>query len=67
MNIVYAAEKPSIARVLSEHVKRTVAPADIDVQANPDESGSFFIRWQYDRYVLAPDGQVAADVLMLAE
>lgn len=67
MNIVYAAEKPSIARVLSEHVQRTVAPADIDIEANPDETGSFFIRWQLDRYVLAPNGQVAADELTLLD
>ena len=67
MNIVYAAEKPSIARVLSEHVKRKVAPADIDVEANPDETGSFFIRWQLDRYILAPNGEVAADMLTLVE
>jgi hypothetical protein len=67
MNIVYAAEKPSIAKVLSEHVKRTIAPSDINVTANPNETGSFFIRWQLDRYVLAPNGEVAADVLTLAE
>lgn len=67
MNIVYAAEKPSIAKILSEHVKRSVAPSDINVTANPDETGSFFIRWQFDRYVLAPNGKVAADCLVLAE
>ena len=67
MNIVYAAEKPSIAKVLSEHVKRTIAPCDINVTANPDETGSFLIRWQFDRYVLAPNGEVAADVLVLAK
>jgi len=67
MNIVYAAEKPSIAKVLSEHVKRTIAPSDINVTANPDETGSFLIRWQFDRYVLSPNGEVATDVLVLAE
>ena len=67
MNIVYAAEKPSIAKVLSLHVRRAVAPNDISVTANPDETGSFFIRWQLDRYILAPNGDVAADVLTLAE
>ena len=67
MNIIYAAEKPSIARILSEHVKRRVAPAEINVTANPAETGSFFIRWQFDRYVLSPNGHVAADILTLAE
>ena len=67
MNIVYAAEKPSIAKVLSEHVKRTIAPNDINVTANPDETGSFFISWRLDRYILAPNGEVAADVLTLAD
>jgi hypothetical protein len=67
MNIVYAAEKPSIATILSKHVKRRIAPTDINVTANPDETGSFFIRWQFDRYVLSPNGDVAADVLSLAD
>lgn len=67
MDIIYAAEKPSIARVLSEHVKRRIAPAEINVTANPSETGSFFIRWQFDSYVLSPNGHVAADILTLAE
>ncbi len=67
MNIVYAAEKPSIAKVLSQHVKRRIAPAEIKVTANPDETGSFFICWQLDRYVLSPNGDVAADFLTLAD
>lgn len=67
MDIVYAAEKPSIARVLSEHVKRRISPSDINVTANPDETGSFFIRWQFDRFVLSPSGEVRADRLSLVE
>lgn len=67
MNIVYAAEKPSIAKVLSEHVKRQISPGDIDIQANPDETGSFFIRWQFDRFILSPSGEVADNVLALIE
>lgn len=59
MNIVYAAEKPTIARVLSEHLCRDVAENDIDVQANPDETGSFLINWNIHSYVMAPDGSVA--------
>jgi hypothetical protein len=61
MDIVYAAEKPSIARVLSEHVQREIGPAEIQVAANPDETGSFFIRWRFDRFVMSPNGAVEAE------
>ena len=67
MDIVYAAEKPSIAKVLSEHVKREVRPADIQVDANPDETGSFCIGWQFENYVLAPNGEIVADELELLD
>ncbi len=58
MKIVYAAEKPSIAGLLSEHLKRRVEPRDIDVCANPDETGSFLIRWRFADFVLSPNGEV---------
>ena len=61
MDILYAAEKPSIARVLSEHVQREIGPAEIQVAANPDETGSFFIRWRLDRFVMSPNGAVEAE------
>ena len=61
MDVVYAAEKPSIAKVLSRHVKREIRPGDIQVEANPNETGSFFIRWRFDRYVMSPNGEVAAN------
>ena len=61
MNIVYAAEKPSIASILSEHVQRDVAPDEIQVAANPEETGSFLIRWRFDRFVMSPSGTVEAD------
>ncbi len=67
MDIIYAAEKPSIAKVLSEHVKREVRPSDIDVEANPDETGSFFIRWRFSRYVMSPNGEVEANTLDLID
>jgi len=67
MDIVYAAEKPSIARLFSERIKRDVRPEDIRVTENPDETGSFFIGWQTDRYVMSPGGQIAPDTLRLLE
>ena len=67
MDIVYAAEKPSIAKLLSIHTKRRVRPQDIMVTENPDETGSFFIGFQFDRYVLSPDGKIEANELMLLD
>jgi hypothetical protein len=67
VNIVIAAEKPSIAKLLSEYVKRRVAPEDIKVSENPDETGSFFVGLQFDRYVMSPNGEFAADTLRLRD
>ena len=61
MDIVYAAEKPSIAKVLSEYVKCEIRPGEIQVHANPDETGSFFIRWRFSRFVMSPNGEVEAN------
>ncbi len=63
MNIVIAAEKPSIATLLSEFIKRRVAADDIKVSENPDETGSFFVGYDLDRYVIAPNGEVHVDRL----
>ena len=63
MNIVIAAEKPSIATLLSEFVKRRVAVDDIKVSENPDETGSFFVGYDLDRYVISPSGEVHVDRL----
>lgn len=65
MNIIIAAEKPSIATLLSEFVKRRVAADDIKVSENPDETGSFFVGYDLDRYVIAPNGEVHVDRLDL--
>ena len=61
MEIVYAAEKPSIAKLLSEHIEQRVSADDIDVRENPDETGSFRIGWQFRRFVLSPNGEIARD------
>ncbi len=63
MNIVYAAEKPSIATLLSQHVKRRVSPDEIKVSENPDETGSFFIGFDLEHYVLSPSGEIVRDSL----
>ncbi len=65
MNIVIAAEKTSIATLLSEFVKRHVNPDEIKVSENPDETGSFFVGLQCDRFVLSPSGVFAADKLQI--
>lgn len=67
MDIVYAAEKPSIARLFSERMKRIVREEDIMITENPDETGSFYIGWQMDRYVMSPGGEIAPDTLRLVE
>ena len=67
MDIVYAAEKQSIAKLLSNHTQRLVRPQDIMVTENPDETGSFFIGFQFDRYVLSPNGEIESDALNLLD
>jgi len=66
MDIIYAAEKPSIATLLSKHVKRHVRPEQIRVSENPDETGSFYIGFDLDHYVLSPSGEIAEDRLELS-
>ena len=65
MNIVIAAEKSSIATLLSDFVKRHVNPDEIKVTENPDETGSFFVGLKCERFVLSPNGEIAADRLRL--
>ena len=66
MDIIYAAETPSIATLLSKHVQRRVRPEEIKVSENPDETGSFFIGFDLDHYVLSPSGEIAEDRLELS-
>lgn len=61
MDIVYAAEKSSIADVLSDRLRDRISEREIDVSENPDETGSFLVRWRADHYVLTPDGEVVLD------
>lgn len=56
MDIIYAAEKPSIAGILSDHLKHRIEPDDIDVRDDPSETGSFLIRWNLESFVLSPSG-----------
>ena len=67
MDIVYAAEKPSIAKLLSEHMRRCVRPEEIKVTENPDETGSFYIGFNLHHYVLSPDGVIESDRLALVD
>ena len=66
MDIIYAAEKPSIATLLSKHVRRRVRPEEIKVSENPDETGSFFIGFDFDQYVLSPSGEIGESRLELS-
>ena len=61
MDIVYAAEKPSIADVLSDRLRDRVRPQDIEVCENPEETGSFLVKWRFNRYVVSPNGDVESD------
>lgn len=61
MNIVYAAEKPSLADVLSARLRNRVTPQEIEVSENPDETGSFFVKWRFVNYVVSPSGDVEVD------
>lgn len=67
MDIVYAAEKPSIAKLLSEHMRRRVSPEEIRVTENPDETGSFYIGFQLDHYVMWPNGAIEPNSLELVD
>jgi len=61
MDIVYAAEKTSIADVLSDRLRDRVSSRDIEVCENPDETGSFLVKWRLQRFVLAPNGDLEAE------
>lgn len=61
MDVIYAAEKRTIAELLEDHVKEHVRPEDINVAENPSETGSFYIGWRLRRYVLSPAGTIAAE------
>lgn len=61
MKIVIAAEKRSIATLLSEHMKCRVSPEEIRVSENPDETGSFLVGFDLEHYVVSPSGEVFAD------
>ncbi len=67
MDIVYAAEKPSIAKLLSDHMRRRVRPEEIKVSENPDETGSFYIGFKLDKFVMSPNGEIESDRLQLVE
>ncbi len=58
MKIVYAAENASIASLLGEHLKRKIHPRELRVSEDPEQTGSFYVGWQFARFRLAPDGAI---------
>jgi len=60
MDVIYAAEKRTIAELLENHVHESVKPEDINVTENPSETGSFYIGWRLRQYVLSPAGEIEA-------
>ena len=67
MDLVIAVEKPSIAKLLSEHVKRRMTPKQIRVRENPDETGSFYIGFEFDQYRMSPNGEIELDRLKMLD
>lgn len=67
MNIVIAAEKTTIADLFAHYLERRVAPEDIEVRENPDETGSFLIAFEWDRYALLPNGEIRRFELRLED
>lgn len=64
MNIIYAAEKPSIAGILSDFLEHPVDLQDVNVADNPEQTGSFLVSWRFKRFVLSPDGELCDDLLL---
>ena len=62
MDVIYAAEKRSIAELLGDYVNQDVGPEEIDVTENPGETGSFYIGWGVHRYRLSPAGEIMSAV-----
>ncbi|MEM9400868.1 MAG: hypothetical protein AAGA44_00130 [Pseudomonadota bacterium] len=65
MEIVYAAEPPSIADLLSEHIDTPVHPSEIRVSQNPDETGSYLIDHRLGEYRMTPSGRIVRERLHL--
>ena len=56
MDVVSAAEKSSIADVLSDRLCDRVNPHEIEVHESPSEMGSFLVKWRLKYYVMSPNG-----------
>ncbi|MDJ0916614.1 MAG: hypothetical protein QNJ05_02545 [Woeseiaceae bacterium] len=67
MEIVYAAERDSIANLLSKHTQSRVNPEQIVVTEDPSETGSFYIGFDLERFKLTPSGELIEQTLTLLD
>ena len=67
MEIVYAAERDSIANLLSKHTQSRVSPEQIVVTEDPSETGSFYIGFDVERFKLTPSGDLIEQTLALLD
>ena len=59
--MVVLLRRPSIANLIEDHVRQSVTPDEIQVTENPNETGSFYVGWRKEMFILSPAGDVAPD------
>ena len=62
MEIIYAAEKLTIAEEVRKRLRLTIRPQDIEICEDPDQTGRFRVRSEHGRYLFTPGGQLLPDL-----